>query len=45
MRQFEGGGWERRRRKRRKNNFCVDALVRTVDDSVPFQMNQHNVAL
>jgi hypothetical protein len=45
MRQFEGGGGERRRRKRRKNNFCMDMLVRTVDDSFPFQMNQHNMGL
>jgi hypothetical protein len=44
MRQFEGGGGERRR-KRRRNNFHVDMLVRTVDDSVPFQMNQHNMGL
>jgi hypothetical protein len=44
-RQFEGGGGERRRRKRRRNNFRVATLVRTVDSSVPFQMNQHNVGL
>jgi hypothetical protein len=40
MRQFEGGGGERRR-KGRRNNFRMDMLVRTIDDCVPFQMNQH----
>jgi hypothetical protein len=45
MRQFEGGGGKRRRRKRRRNNFRVNVLVRTGDDSVPFKMNQHNVGL
>jgi len=45
MRQFEGGGGERRRTKGRRNNFRMDVLVRTIDDCVPFQMNQHNVGL
>jgi hypothetical protein len=45
MRQFEGWRGDRRRRKRRRNNFCVDVLVRTVEDSVPFQMNQQKVRL
>jgi hypothetical protein len=45
MRQFEGERGKRMRRKIRRNNFRVDVLVRTVDNGIPFQMNQHNVEL
>jgi len=45
MRQFEGGEGRGGGEKRRRNHFRMDMLVRTVDDSVPFQMNQHNVGL